>query len=468
MKKALLVKPGDIYSYAVIPNLGLGYIASALRKNGFEAIILDCNNVKDHIEVFKKHLEDPDVHMVGFQVFTSGLTAARGMVEMARSVLKDVLIVAGGAHPSGDPDSTFRMLKEIDLAVTGEAEEIIPELMRLSRADMSDYDRLSNIKNIAFRDKEGNVHATERAYIKDMDDISAPAWDLINPSSYSVSPHGTFLRGFPVAPIITSRGCPYPCTFCAAFRIVGRRIRRRSVDNVLDEIVMLQKEYGVKEIHIEDDNFTLDKEYVMEFSRGIIARGIKIWWACPNGIRLDKIDEEMLSVMEKSGCYSVAFGIESGSDRILKAMKKNLSVSEIRKRAALIKAKTRMSVTGFFLIGYPEETMEDLKKTLELALALPIDKASFSPVMPLPGSELYQKWLERTNTKEVDWNKFLYYQIVPGVSDIDPGILKRYLKEALIKFYLRPRVIFGMLREIKTRNQLYVLLKRMRTVVLGG
>lgn len=468
MKKALLIKPKDNYSYAVIPNLGLGYLGAALKKQGFAVDIFDCNKQSFDLKDFEQRLVKGGFHLVGFQVYTNSLLNAKALAESAKRLLPDAIIVVGGPHPSGDPEQSLHYFKEADCIVVGEGESVITRLMGLSKSDFQNKSALSKINNIAFIDNNKNAVINESVYIDDLDEIPMPAWELIDPRTYRISPHGTFSRAYPVAPIITSRGCPYSCTFCAGFKTTGKRLRRRSVGNVLDEINYLYAEYGVREFHIEDDNFTFQKEYVMEFTESILRIGLKIWWACPNGIRADRLDKEMLIAMEKSGCYSLALGIESGSDRVLKMMKKNITVEEIEEKVALIKNNTKINITGFFLIGYPGESEEDINKTLRFSQKLRIDKASFSPVMPLPGSELYYEWKKKKDANSLDWSKFLYYQIVPFVSEINEKKLSKYLKKSVLQFYLRPKIILGILREIKTAHQLKVLLKRSKTILFGS
>jgi len=468
MKKVLLIKPKDSYSYAVIPNLGLGYLASSLRKHGFEPQLLDCNKAELKADEFKEYLVKNNFHMVGFQVYTNSLLSAKAMMKVVRNILPDTVILIGGPHPSGDPEQALFFFQEADCAVIGEGEEAVVELMKLSRGDLRNSSLLSKINNVAFRDSAKGIVVNAVKFYEDINLIPNPAWDLIDPRTYPISPHGTFSKSYPVAPVITSRGCPYLCTFCAGFKSTGRKLRRRSVENVLDEISYLNSKFGVKEIHIEDDNFTLQKEYVMEFCEGLKSRGLKIWWACPNGIRADKLDKEMLLAMENSGCYSFALGIESGSNKVLKIMKKNVTVEEIERQVSLIKDTTSINITGFFLLGYPQETEDDIIKTLEFSKRLRIDKASFSPVMPLPGSEIYESWKNKVGKDSPDWSKFLYYQFVPQVSEISEEKLKKYLKKAVLQFYLRPRIIFGIIREIKTPHQAKILLKRAKTVLFGA
>jgi anaerobic magnesium-protoporphyrin IX monomethyl ester cyclase len=467
-KKALLIKPLDHCAYVVIPNLGLGYLAASLKKNGFEVLILDCNKGRFDMRSFEGLLAQHDFHLIGFQLYSSGLESAKYMMAEVKKLSRDSILVVGGSQPSGDPEYTLRHFLDVDCAVIGEGEKSIVELMNLSKKEAKDPEHLLKINNLAFLNEKKQLIFTKREFIDDLNTLPDPAWDLIDPRTYTVSPHGTFSKGFPVAPIITSRGCPYQCTFCGAHKIMGYKIRKRKVENVLNEIEHLQEAYGVKEFHIEDDNFTFDKNYVMELSEGILNRGLKFWWACPNGIRVDRIDAEMLRAMEKSGCYSVALGIEFGSDRMLRAVNKNLSVSTIEERVAFIKRNSRLRLTGNFLMGYPGETEEEIKQTIELSLRLPIDKANFIPVMPLPGSHIYEEWKKKFCQDAEIWNYFLYYQFVPGVSAIDEKLLYRYLRQAVMRFYLRPRIISGFVREIRTLNQLKVLLKRIKAILSSG
>lgn len=465
-KKIFLVKPISPYCYTIAPNLGLGYIASSLRSAGHRVDILDCDNESMTMESFERHIGSSEYDIVGFQLYTNSLRSVTEQSRIVRRHMADALIIAGGPHTSGDPVHSLESLPDVDIAVIGEGEEAVKDIALMSRSDIKDTARLGRITNIAYRMNDGTVRVNEIRYMQDLDAVS-PAWDLIDPRKYPVAPHGTFVKAFPVAPIITSRGCPYSCTFCASFRIHGRKIRRRRPESVVDEIEMLNRSYGVKEIHIEDDNFTMDKNYVTAVLEDIIRRGINICIALPNGVRIDALDEKLLLLMERSGCYSFGVGIESGSDRILKAMKKNITTDRIEAGVNLIKRHTRIRITGFFLIGHPDETEADIMKSVEFAVKLKLDRVSFSPLMPLPGCEIYDDWKKKTGTDKADWGRFLYYQFIPGLSPIDPKRLESLLKKANFRFYLRPRIMAGILREVKTPDQMRMLFKRAAKILTG-
>jgi radical SAM superfamily enzyme YgiQ (UPF0313 family) len=168
----------------------------------------------------------------------------------------------------------------------------------------------------------------------------------------------------------------------------------------------------------------------------------------------------MIALMEKAGVYSLGIGIESGSDKILKLLHKNLDIRQIEKKVGLIKRISRIRVTGFFLIGHPDETEEDILKTIRFARRLKIDSASFSPLLPLPGSALYDEWKKKVDIPTVDWSRFLYYQFVPHISEISSKRLEALLKKANMSFYLRPRILIGFLGGVKTLTQFKILLKR--------
>lgn len=467
MGRVLLVKPISQYCYTIAPNLGLGYLASVLRRAGHDVTFLDCDRERLSLGGFADRLKGADYDLVGFQLYTNGLCNARKQLEIARQCMREAMIVVGGPHVTGDPRQTLEFLKDADLAVLGEGEDVIARIAGLKRSGMRDASVLASISNIAYRSSSGEVCLNPVKNIDDLDSLPMPAWDLMDPGTYPEAPHGTFSRSFPIAPIITSRGCPYSCTFCASFRIHGRKMRRRSSAAVLDEIEYLHNRYRVKEFQIEDDNFTMGKEYAKEVLSGIIGRGLKIWISLPNGVRIDALDKELLQLMERAGCYSLGIGIESGSDRILKKLKKNLVAKDIEEKTRLIKAHTKIRVTGFFLIGHPEETEDDIRKTMSLGLRLPLDRASFSPLMPLPGSEIYDEWKGRVDFDNVDWNRFLHYQFIPSVSPLPLETLERYQKTANARFYIRPHIWLGLLGEVRSPCQFKMLIGRACKILVG-
>jgi len=289
---------------------------------------------------------------------------------------------------------------------------------------------------------------------------------LIDPREYPQAPQGIIFKQWPVAQIMATRGCPFRCVFCAGHTISGRMMRYRSIKNVLGEIKLLYDKFGVKEIQLVDDNFSMNKEYVKKFCLKIIESNLKINWCCPNGLRLDTLDEETLLLMKESGCYYVSVGIESGSPRILRHMKKGLTIEKIKKKISLVK-KMGLNVNGFFIIGYPEEEEIDILRTIKLAKELQLSRAAFYNFLPLPGSEIYDTLDKKGELDRIDWDK-IFQAFVPYCP---PRISKKKLKylqrRAYLEFYLRPKILCQLIREIKTINQLKFIIRRFSTFLLS-
>jgi magnesium-protoporphyrin IX monomethyl ester (oxidative) cyclase len=228
-------------------------------------------------------------------------------------------------------------------------------------------------------------------FIENLDELPFPARHLLPMEEYSkaVSPHSGIKRT-PFASMITSRGCPARCTFCVLRKIWGLAYRTRSPDNVLDEIEHLIKEYGIREIHFEDDNLTADKKRAMAIFDGIIKRKFNITWNCPSGTALFALDEELLTKMKESGCYSISIAIESGNKDVLRnLMRKPINLDKAP-RIVNAARELGLKIKGFFILGYPRETKKQMQETVDFAANLGLDWALFFIATPIPGSELLE------------------------------------------------------------------------------
>ena len=462
--KILLLKPINDRYYVVQPPLGLGYLAAIIARQGHEPDIVDAGRVNLSWEDFAALVRRGGYGLIGIQMFSYELPAVKKHLEVIKKYSPASVTLVGGPHISGDPGGTAVYLDKMDFGFVGEAEIGLEHFLRLEKKDYSDLTRLGEIPNLVWR-KDGRVEVNPRAPVQDPNEIAFPAWHLIDPRTYPSATHGIFCRHPPVAPVITSRGCPFPCTFCAGRAVTGPVIRYRSVENVIREIVLLQEKYRVREFHIEDDNFTGKREYVNAFCREIMQRDLALAFSLPNGIRLDSLDREVLTLMERAGFYSLAVGIESGSDRVLKMMKKNLTRKIIREKIDLIKECTKMRISGFFLIGYPGETEAEIAETISFARSLNLDLASFLITMPLPGSPLWDDYGKR-DYPEINWGNFIPSRVVPGVSNIPAERLHELQKKATISFYLRPKIIGRILKEIKNFQQFRIIGSRLKDVLI--
>lgn len=438
----------------IIPPISLGYLASTVREK-HNIKIIDC--LKENLSIEQVAEYAKNYQVVGITLFTKDLSLCKKYLTNIKKVNPDVITILGGPHPSAVPEETLTFFKDlVNFIFVGESEIGFPKLIDFLE---SGQPTLEKIEGVAFI-KDHKIYQNPTVCPENIDDFKV-AWDLIPPNSYPMAPHGAFFKQYPIAPIITSRGCPFHCTFCGGHIISGRKIRQRSIENVISEIKLLYEKYGVREIHIEDDNFTFRKDYVLRFCEEIKKNFPDLTWTCPNGVRIDTLDEEMVSAMKSSGCYALSIGIESGSDRILKLMKKSLSVEKIKQKIEMLK-KFDLDINAFFILGYPGETKEDIKKTIDFALSLPLKRASFANFQPLPGTEAYYELINKGLLKIDHWEKFS-----PSLQSTiwaPPGFtvseLAWYRRKALLKFYLRPKIIKDFISGIKNLEHLFYIVKR--------
>ena len=441
----------------VVPPFGLGYLADAVRRRGHEAAVVDALRDKLGEETLVSRLAGLKPDLVGVLLFSKDLRIVRSLLRAVREAVPGAKTCVGGPHPSAVPSETMEYFGDcLDFAFIGEAETGLPMLMDLLRdGETGGFQEVPGLVHRA----DGAVAVNPRVFVEDLD-VLAVAWDLIPPASCPRAPHGAYYRQFPVAPIVTSRGCPFQCTFCAAECVSGRKVRRRSVENVVSEIEMLRDRYGVREIHIEDDNFTGKKEYVLAFCEALRRRVPGISWTCPNGVRVDTLDREMLAAMKASGLYFLSVGVESGSDRILKKMKKSLTVGRIEEKVRLVR-ETGIEVSGFFMLGFPGETLAEMEETIRFALRLPLARASFANFQPFPGCEEFATLRERGEIP-VDWESFepTLQSTTYAPAGTTAQALRTLRKRALWRFYGRPRVAWGMVRGIRSLDHAGWVLRR--------
>jgi anaerobic magnesium-protoporphyrin IX monomethyl ester cyclase len=452
--KVLLVKPHNLSDH-IQPSLGLGYLATAIRDR-HEVALLDCikeNITIDQFEhILKRHC--PDV--LGLQCYTFDVKFVTEALKLAKRIGKDVITVVGGPHPSALPEDLFRIAGEdLDYAFIGEAEIGFSRLLDSLEENRKDY---RAIPGLVWRDN-GRIRSTLPVFPENLDALGMPAWDLIRPETYPESQHGAFYEQFPIAPIMVTRGCPYPCTFCAGHVVSGRKIRRRSVDHVLGEIGRLHREFGIREFHIVDDNFTQDTLYAKALLRKLRAMNLGMSWAVPNGIRMDSLDEELLGLMKDTGLYLISLGIESGSDRILRLMKKGMNTARIRESVRMIQ-RAGIDMAGFFILGFPGETAETIRETIRFSIELPLKRANYFTYLPFPGSESYRMLQAKGDLLDVDWTHFYFMNAAYVPEGMTRKALKRLQRLAFLRFYMRPRIIVYQIRSIRSLRHLLFLAKR--------
>ena len=437
-----------------MPSLGLGYLASVLRNKGHDVKILHSLKEKFNFKDFIRYIKENDFDLIGIQMFTFDLTPTKKHIKIIKKLSPNTTIVLGGYHPSGDPEGTLEFFSDVDFIFSGEAEIGLPKLVETLEKNKNDF---KDISNLVWRDK-GRIIKNPWKLIENLDEIPFPAWNLMDPRTYPEAPHGGFFKSFPNAPIIITRGCPMQCTFCAGKSVTGNKVRKRSVKNVIEEIKYLKNKFGVNDFLIEDENFTLHKDLVKEFCETLIKNNLNIHWSCPSGVRIDTLDKEMLKLMEKAGCYYLSIGIEFGSQRIHDLTKKHLTLEKIKEKIDLFKY-VNIRTAGFFMMGIPGETREEMIKTIKFAKQLRIDRAQFNNFMPLPGSALYKELREK-GMEEIDYDHFFVHDVGFVPEGMTKKEMKKLQRKAYLEFYLRPRIILSLLKDLTSFKQFFRLFKR--------
>jgi len=430
----LLVIPPYTYTkgehqFIVFP-LGMAYIASSLEKAGHTVSIIDSlvedpkpkedsqgnylvglswNKLIDKIKEI-----NPDV--VGVSCgFTSQFKNTEKLCRLIKNFNHKIKIFGGGAHASALIDKVIST-GLIDYVIFKEGEATVVELMDA----IDKKNPLSKVKGIGYKNK-GKVQINEkRPFIKNLDTLPFPARHLLPMEKYfkygKNHAHNFITKHSRYTTVVASRGCPYTCSFCSIHTVWERSWRPRSSENILDEVEQLVKIYNIKEIQFEDDNLTLIKDRAMKLFQGIIDRKLNISWTTPNGILVNSLDEELIRVMKKSGCYRVNLGIESGNQEIVdKVVKKPLSLDHCRNMIKVFK-KYNIPVTGFFVMGMPGETIQNMKETIQFIKENDFDDILVSIASPYPGTELWDIAM-KNGYMDHDPNS-AFYEVKPKYSTI--------------------------------------------------
>src|SRR3989344_2194578 len=388
--------------------IGLLYLASMLEKHNHQVKVYDGRlsakitkdsngniHFGDSWEEVRKVIQDFNPEIVCIScMFSNQSSQAFKTAEIAKEISKDILAVVGGPHPS--VDTAFVNNKFVDIQVSGEGEFTI--------LDIVDYfngkKKLDEIKGIAFKENDEVKIMKKREFIDALDEIPFPAYHLVDMEEYfNKQNHGygarPLIRGKRVVSMITSRGCPYECTFCSIFLSMGRKFRYHSPNYVLNHIQLLKEKYGVDFILFEDDNMSLRLKRFDEILEGMISRRLNdVKWGVINGLRADTLSREMMLKMKRAGCSYVVIAIESGVQRVVNdVIKKYLDLKKVV-RVCEDAMQVKMEMYAYYIVGFPDETMDEIKQTINFAMMLD-DKYGVFPMVniatPLYGTELYSR-----------------------------------------------------------------------------
>ncbi len=438
--KTLLVFPRFKYPSGD-PPLGVAYLAAVLRERGLAVDVFDATFVPQPVRELRRRVRDTRYDLVGISTLTSMIGDAAEIARTIKEISPDTMVIAGGAHATVAPEHTLS-LGAFDAVMLGEAEETLPDFIE-GDLRVEDQPGLWYVR-------EGEIVRNDRAEpIADLDALPFPAWDLLDMSKYlslwyQLDAVRYGLRG---TSIMASRGCPHNCSYCQPTlrTIFGRRVRRRSPESLVAEAAELKARYDIDGLMWLDDTFLLDRRWMRKLCEALVEADLGLIWGC--NIRADTWDRETLAEMKEAGLRIVHLGIESASQRVLDDIyHKGITIEQVREAVATAKS-LKLKVRGYFMLGAPTETEEEVRASIRLANELPLDDVTFSITTPLPHTDLYEM------TKDLiraDFSEFDYYKTpVYGTEGVLPARKLNYLKRlAYVQFYLGPRRLWRTVRSM--------------------
>ena len=452
MFKIALVNPvqSGVYSQ---PPLGLALLAAVLEREGYQVTVVEANALKLKPEAVVPQVSDADV--VGLTAMTPTINSAMAIAHHLKKAYPQLTILLGGAHATLLPEETLAAASEIDIIVRGEGEQTIIDLLSALEHKKS----LDNVPGISYRRDGEIINNTSNSKSTDMDSLPFLAYHLLPWEKYR--PHPPHGRALPFAAIITSRGCPYQCSYCSK-PVFGSKFRGQSPERVADEVAYLIKKFGIKEFAFYDDVFTLDKKRAYAIADEIIKRRPNIHWTCET--RVDLVDKDLLRHIKQAGCYSIAYGIESGSEEILDTLDKGISLEQVEE-AVRISREAGLQAIGYFMIGSPGESPETIRQTIKFAKKLKLDFAQFSITTPFPGTKLYNLYSDDKKVEQIQWENFVYAGSGSNVAPVfESDLLTRddvryWTGQAYKEFYLRPSYLWQRIRRTTSIGDLKVNIK---------
>ena len=422
------IKGGNLYVAPFEPPIGLAFLTACLKERGHEVTLLDMQGLVMDSEELVKRIAANVPDLIGITAMTPTVPEALRVAELARLVAPQAKVVLGGVHPTLDPAGVLAN-ENVDYVIRGEGEHALAELAAALESGRSP----EQIAGVSYKAGGELVIKGKAPLISDLDSLPIPDYEAFPTERYIE--HNRYLRSIRGISMIVSRGCPFQCTFCAVHQTMGRNWRIKSPQRVVNELVTLQKRHQLEGVWFKDSIFNLDRHWVREFCRLMIEQKVEIAWQALT--RVDLIDEEELQLMKRAGLTQLDLGIETGSPRSLKRLKKGITVEKIKEKVSL--AKKYVKVFGFFMIGIPGEDEIDVNQTFELAKDFDLDRWTWSIYSPLPGSALYEELIAEGKIEpyRLDYHQVHFTEAYAGICDILPARLKELYREINEYFYQR-------------------------------
>jgi len=398
--------------------LGVAYLAAFLEREGYDVKVYD---ESPNSQPLRNFLEEFRPDIVGISCMTSTYEKSRQFAKEVKKYNSQIPVVFGGIHPTSTPEETLKD-EFVDFVIVGEGELTFSDLLK----ELKGGKHFSGLKGLAFKEDGKIIINERRELIKDLDSIPMPARHLFNMEYYVQRwnwPRGHWLK---TANMMSSRGCPYSCIFCASKVMFGQTFRASSVKRTVDEVEHLVKDYGFECVSFSDDTFAVDKQRAIEIAREIKRRNLNVLTRYQ--LRANTCDEDLIIELKQAGCIQVDIGVESGSDRVLKILEKGITSEQIRKAFSVLK-KHGVKSSATFIIGIPGETMEDIEMSRKLAEGINSDYTQFFILTPYPGTPLYN--FAKENNLFLNCQSFDDFR--HGGTELSPMLKVNFAPERLVE-----------------------------------
>jgi anaerobic magnesium-protoporphyrin IX monomethyl ester cyclase len=433
----------------------LGYLVAVLEEAGLEVAFVDAVMDEMSIEDFSQAAAKIGADLVVLECSTPSIYHDLETARVAKEAVVGTFVTLTGSHATFFHDELLRDNPMVDGVIRGEAELTVRELaLSLARGES-----LNTVQGLTYREGNKVLVNPPRPLIEDLDSLPFPARHIVRQEGYRAA----IYSGERPTAMVSSRGCPYHCVYCLwPETLYGHKFRARSAKNVVDEMELVVKDYGVDEIYFDDDCLTLSKKRVLEMCQLILDRGLEVKWIVQ--ARVDTVDKEVLSAMKEAGCHYVLFGVESGSPKMLDIMKKRITLDRAR-RAFQDCRDLGIKTQAFFLFGVPGENQETIEETIEFARELDADSTQFAIAIPHPGTELYQVCLENGWLVFDSWEDFAAENSLIDTEELTREDVERARIHAYRSYYFSPRFVARSLARVRSLKDVKRLFRGGRSVL---